>query len=509
MLLESLFGGRVAASTRDAASPHWWGGLDPMSAAGMPVTDETSMRVSTVFAALRVLSWSLASVPLITYRRTADDRGSERAKDLGLYSVLRRRPNRWQTSFQWRSMGMVHALLRGNFFNRIVSGPRGFADQLRPLMPDHTRPVDQLPDGRLVYLHTPSNRPEERLTSDEVLHIPGLSLDGISGVSVITAMREGVGLALAQERYGASQFGRAPKMAGLLKHPAVMKPQTAQRVAESFRRANAGPANWHSVAVLEEGMEWVSTGMNAKDAEFILSRDFQISEFLRFLGVPGVMVGYADKTATYASAEQFFLSFVTYSVGGWAVNWEQKFDTELILEEDQETVFTKFVLDGLKRGDLKTRFEAYERGITNQFMTPNEARAFEDWNPLEGGDEVVEAPAPSAPPSNGANERARAIARSAAERVVRKEVEAIRARTSTVQDTPEQLHAWLTKFYEGHVRMVQQVLCLTGAQAWGYVYAQREAVLADPACMSTWEEQLVPRLAARALGEEERDAAAA
>ncbi len=366
----------------------WYRPVGGVSATGQRITPDMAMKVSTVYACVRVLASTLAMLPLNVVRSRANgDKEVDRAHPL--YRVLHTRPNTWQTSFQWRQMMMGHLVLRGNAYSRIVLGGRNVA-QVVPLHPDRTRVVDQRADGDLVYEHQTASGQTEVLFSDEVFALTGLSSDGVTGISLLSMMRDSVGLALATQEFGGRLFKNAPMFKGLLKQVVgrYMDEEAERRVTSSFARAHSGE-NSHGVALMPPGLEWESIGITPEDSQFLETRAFQVEDLLRFIGVPGVLVGHADKTATYASAEQFFQAFFTYHMAPWFVLWEQAIQRDLVIESEQDQITAEFNREGLLRGDSAARAEFYRTMIELGVFTRNEVRQLENRNRIEGLDDPL------------------------------------------------------------------------------------------------------------------------
>lgn len=187
-----------------------------VTASGAAVTPDSAMRVAAVYACVRIISGAVATLPLHIKRRV-DERTREDASDTPIWTVLRRRPNRWQTPSQFRRMLQAHLLLRGNAYAMIVRS-RGLVQELIPLHPDRVE-VRQTDDLALEYIYTRQDGRRIRLRQDEVFHLVGLTLDGVHGVSAIAYARETIGLSLAMEDHGAATFRNGARVSGVLKHP--------------------------------------------------------------------------------------------------------------------------------------------------------------------------------------------------------------------------------------------------------------------------------------------------
>lgn len=361
-----------------------WSFLFGGTTSGKAVNERTAMQTSAVYACVRILAESVAGLPLHVYERTAN--GSKSTKPSHpLYRLLHDEPNREMTSFVFRETLMSHLLLWGNAYAQIIRDGRGFPIALYPLLPDRMA-VDRNESGELVYTYQ-SDKGQVKLRRENVLHIPGLGFDGLIGYSPIAMAKNAVGLALATEDYGAAFFANGANPGGVLEHPGVIKPEQADRLRESWQ-SQFGGANAHKVAVLEEGLKFHQMSIPPEQAQFLETRKFQINEIARIFRVPPHMVGDLEKSS-FSNIEQQSLEFVKYTLDPWVVRWEQSLQQALILPSEKATIFIKFNLDGLLRGDYQSRMQGYSTGIQNGFMSVNDVRGLEDMNLLtaeEGGD---------------------------------------------------------------------------------------------------------------------------
>ncbi len=361
-----------------------WSFLFGGTTSGKAVNERTAMQTSAVYACVRILAESVAGLPLHVYERTAN--GSKSTKPSHpLYRLLHDEPNREMTSFVFRETLMSHLLLWGNAYAQIIRDGRGFPIALYPLLPDRMA-VDRRESGELVYTYQ-SDKGQVKLRRENILHIPGLGFDGLIGYSPIAMAKNAVGLALATEDYGATFFANGANPGGVLEHPGVIKPEQADRLRESWQ-SQFGGANAHKVAVLEEGLKFHQMSIPPEQAQFLETRKFQINEIARIFRVPPHMVGDLEKSS-FSNIEQQSLEFVKYTLDPWVVRWEQSLQQALILPSEKATIFIKFNLDGLLRGDYQSRMQGYSTGIQNGFMSVNDVRGLEDMNLLtaeEGGD---------------------------------------------------------------------------------------------------------------------------
>jgi HK97 family phage portal protein len=351
------------------------------SHSGVSVNINSALKVSTVFACLRVLANGIAQVPLKLYREDAKTEATSPAIDHPVYKLIYRRPNAWMTSFEFRQMTTFHAGLLGVAVS-YVGRVRGKPAELIPLVPgtftlseaaDHT-PICRLSDGT-------------ELGPENLFILRGPTWHCAGDMSAITIAREAIGLAIATEETHGALHANGTMPGGVLSVKGTLDQANRDRLRASWAQYQGGLRNKFKTAVLDQDATWTPMAATGVDNQHIETRRFQIEEICRHFGVFPQMIGHTDKTATFASAEAFFLAHVVHSLNPWVENWEQSLARDLFPKEDD--LFAKFSLQGLLRGDNKTRAEFYTAGIVNGWMTRNEARRLEDLNPLDGLDEPL------------------------------------------------------------------------------------------------------------------------
>lgn len=360
--------------------------------AGKPVNEHTAMQMTAVYSCVRILSETVAGLPLHVYRYN-DTGGKEKNLQHPLYKLLHDEPNPEMTSFAFRETLMSHLLLWGNAYAQIIRNARGEVIALYPLMPNKMT-VDRDSNGRLFYLYQRSTDDAPTLGKDsqvylspsDVLHIPGLGFDGLVGYSPIAMAKNAVGLAMATEEYGAKFFANGAAPGGVLEHPGTIK--DPQKVKESWNAAYQGSTNAHRVAVLEEGMKYQAIGISPEQAQFLETRKFQINEIARIFRIPPHMLADLEKSS-FSNIEQQSLEFVKYTLDPWVVRWEQSMCRALLMESEKPTVFIKFNVDGLLRGDYVSRMSGYATARQNGWMSANDIRELENLDRISanlGGD---------------------------------------------------------------------------------------------------------------------------
>lgn len=476
---------------------YWTTWPGPLTSAGIQVSADTAMKTSAVWGCVRLISESMATLPLLIYRRRADG-GRDRDDEYPLAQLLHYQPNEWQTAFEFIEMMTGHVLLRGNAYAEIVRRGGGPATALIPLHPDLVE-VTALRFGGMKYKVRQSDGTSVDLRDDQVLHIRGLSSDGVKGLSVIDYARESIGLAQAAEQYGARFFGNDSRPGGVLKHPGKLQESGAKRLKESWEAAHTG-VNQHRVAILEEGMEWQQIGVSPEDAQFLQIREFQVTDIARWFRVPLHMIQETTRSTSWGSGiEQLSLAFVQFTLLPWARRWEQAILRDLIMDPDVH--YAEFKVDALARGDQGSRYGAYAVGRQWGWLSVNDVRQLENMNPIDNGDEYLvplnmrdsstpynpgqpqggeqpEAQEERAEEASVSKEHYDALLREAAGRVVRKELAALGRLAKRTEGDAASWQAAVTEFYANHAVWVVEVLRMPMAVAQDYCRAQEALALA-------------------------------
>ncbi len=352
------------------------------SASGVNVSVEGSMNYAAVLSAVRVLAEGVAQLPLLVYER--QERGRRRATSHRLYALLHTSPNPGMTSFELRELQMVHLALWGNAFCEVQRTVAGDAAALWPLMPQWMT-VHATADGGRWYEYKQPGFPDVVLRSDQVLHIPGMGYDGVAGKSLIRMARESVGLGIAAERYGSAYFANGARPSIAIKHPGELTDKAAKHLRESWNENHAGLANAQRMAILEEGMDLVPFGVPPEDAQFLETRKFQRTEIAAIMRVPPHMIGDLDR-ASFSNIEQQSLDFVIYTLTPWLVRIEQRVGLQLLSAADRQRYYVEHLVEGLLRGDIASRYQAYATGRQWGWLSANDVRELENMNPVADGD---------------------------------------------------------------------------------------------------------------------------
>lgn len=379
----------AARNTRNATmkEPEWWRQTLGVGASisGQNVTPESALSVTAVFACVRVLAESVASLPMMVYKRLPDG-GKEVATKHPLYRLLHDGPNRDQTAFEAGEFRMACLGLRGNSYSALILSNRGDVREIHPLRPQHMH-LDRDSAGRMVFDYQEPGA-SRVYTQDRIWYTRGFGTDGVSGLSPIGVCRDAVGYAMTLNEHGSRMFANGAKVPGVLEMEGTLSEDAYKRLKEDFNAQHEGAKNAGRTLILEGGAKYSQIGMNAADAEFIASQKMQIAEIARIFRVPLHMLNELEN-ATFSNIEHQSLEFVTHTLRPWLVRIEQSANRDLFGPLEAGQYFVEHKLDALLRGDIKSRYEAYASGITNGWLKRNEVRQLENLNPEDGLDDLL------------------------------------------------------------------------------------------------------------------------
>jgi HK97 family phage portal protein len=362
----------------DYESGGWAGGNRNPS--GVKIDAETALRSTVVLACIRVLSTSVAGLPLHLYRRLAGG-GKEIAREHPLYRILHTQPNSWQTSFEWREQMMLHLLTTGAAFDeKVYAG--GSISEIVPLHPSRMK-VEQIENMRLRYTYREASGSSTVYTQDAIMSVRGMSDDGVHGLSMIEMARDAIGLSRACEIHGASFFGNGARPGVILSTDQMLSPEAAENTRNQWERAHRGADRAHKTAVLQGGLKVNELGGNNQEAQFLEARRFQVEEICRLWGVPPHLVGDLSRSS-YSNIEQQSLDYVQNGLMPWLRRIESAIARDLL--EGDEEYFAEFDTRGSLRADAAGRATYYNTLWQLGVASVNEIRAWENMNPVEGGD---------------------------------------------------------------------------------------------------------------------------
>lgn len=353
------------------------------SLAGPVINEEGALRNMTVFACVRLVSQSLASIPLILYEKRGRQR--LRATNHPVYRVLHDLGNDEMTAFEVTEARLAAGMLWGNAFGEIEYDDTWNVRGIWPMAPGSVG-VERNQANQLEYTYW-----SERLNQGfvlpawRVLHLRYLIVRGAVGISPIRAAMNAVGLGNAIEEFGSKYFANGSRPSIILKHPKVLTPEAYARLRGSFEETWSGLNNAHRVNILEEGVTADAIGIPPEEAQFLQSRKYQVAEIARLYGVPLDMLA-DDAASTYASVEQHGMNLRTYTLMPWATRDQQAVQRDLLTEEERRRFYVEYLFDGLERADVNTRTQAFSTMRNIGAMSANEIRERENMDPIAGGD---------------------------------------------------------------------------------------------------------------------------
>ncbi|SBW05818.1 Portal protein-like protein [uncultured Alphaproteobacteria bacterium] len=393
---------KAAGGLADPATLALLGGLGP-TAAGVSVTPSTALRCPAVFASVKVLAESVASLPVHVYRRT-EDGGRERASDHPLEAVLNDAANPWTPASEFRLLMTTALALNGNCYAYANRDRDGRVVELIPLDASAVSVSRNSTTLEPIYRVTEANNQVHEYGRSEIFHVRGIGTSMLTGDSPVLAGREAIGIALAGEILAGSLMANGAQPAGMLKHPKKLAKEILDRLRVAWDSRYTGADKVGKTIILEDGMEFQQLGMTSVDAQFLEQRRFQLEEVARLWRVPLTLLGNLDR-ATHSNAEQLGQQFLSYCLMPILRLWQDALRLTCLSPEERRDHYVEFLVDDLARADLTARFEAYSKAINSGVLSPNEARGMENRGPYAGGETYMR-PVNTAPaPTSGGNKQ--------------------------------------------------------------------------------------------------------
>lgn len=354
---------------------------------GARVNPASAMQFPAVYACVNVRGQDVGRLDCFLMRRIPETEqgggGAKSADDHWAYHLILSAPNPRMTPMEFKFMMQVHKDLRGNAYAFKQRNGRGGVIALWPLPSQHVT-VLEAEGGELFYKVSIPNREEVTVPAEDIVHLRGLTLDGKVGLSPIAYHRETIGLGIAALEYGASFFGNSAQPNGAIKLPGIVDKDTAKALRESWNQKYRGAKNANQLAFFDGGMEWVKTGMDNTDAQYLETRRFQNNEIWRLYRMPPHKVADLDK-ATFSNIEHQGLEYVTDCLDPELINWCQTLARDLLTEEERKTMFFLFDRDPLMRGGFKETLEALAIARNWAIYNADECRAKLGENPIKDG----------------------------------------------------------------------------------------------------------------------------
>lgn len=351
---------------------------DQPSDSGIYISTEKALRNPAVLRAVSLISSGIGMLPLHLIEKATKNK----ADAVPLFRVLHRKPNPWQTAYEYRQLQQLRLLTEGNAYARIVRSfdLRTRKDKVVSLIPMDPRQtmVVQNPDWTLSYRYQPpTGGPEERIAGRDVHHVRGLTTDGIRGMSMVRQAADAIGLAIAAELALSRLYRRGSFVNGVLETDKRMSRPAMESLKAQWSSLYEGAANAGGTPVLEEGVKYKGIGPNARDAQSNETRARQIEEIARIFGVPRPLM-MVDDTSWGSGIEALGQLFVQYGLNPWFEAWEQAIVRDLLDDADADRYEAKFNAGALLRGSLKDQAEFFSKALgaggQRPFMSQNEVR---------------------------------------------------------------------------------------------------------------------------------------
>jgi len=377
---------RADTSDRSPYGNFFFSPIGALTGGGARVTAHSAMGMPVVFSCIRVLAESFAVMPFVLYQSKLGG-GRTKNKTHWLYRLFAKAPNRFQTPYEWRLMLQGHLALRGNAFCQIASTGDGTITELLPLHPDRMT-IETMDNGSYRYRYRYVDQTGKIIyyQRGEIWHLRGLSDDGYMGMSPISLAREAIGEGLSIQAYSGRFFANDTKPPGWIEYPGNFdKLETKLAFRESWQSMQGGE-NRGKVAVLERGMKFHEMGMTNKDSQFIEARIAKKSEIASIWRIPPHKIGDLSKSS-FSNIEQMSIEFWTDTMLPYAELWESSIEYFLLGEDT--ILDPEFNMRRMMRGDSAARTAYYTGGINAGWLTRNEAREEEGYDPIDGLDEPL------------------------------------------------------------------------------------------------------------------------
>lgn len=387
MLLDALRGiwqGPISVSSPDIARLF---GSQP-TATGIQVDHQTALNYSAVWAAVDLISSQVGNLPLCLYSKDANG-GKTKMDWHPLYRLIHDRPNEELSAFSWRQTLQAHALTWGNGYAVIRRNGMGRPGALDIITPDRVSPFRRGAETGLEYRIMQSNGGEIYIPAADMIHVKGLSFNGIDGYSMIGKARESIALGIATEKFGGEFFGNGATFGGVLASKGPRPDEnTVKSMRESINSRHQGVERAHKMLLTWNDTTYQQLGVPPDDAQFLETRRFQIDEIARWFNIPTHKLKELANGSNRSTTEQQNLEYYIDCLQPWLERWSQELCEKLIAPSERNLQDIEFVVEGLLRGDVTTRGDFHQKRFSTASATPNDLRILENLNPIDGGDDA-------------------------------------------------------------------------------------------------------------------------
>jgi len=351
------------------------------SKSGATVTNDTVMQITAFWRAIQILGGVVASLPISVYRVT--DTSAERLSDHPITRLIGRSPSPLYSKFNFMQTLILHLTVYGNFFAYIGRTGTGEVRTLKILMPERMK-VKETSQGGVYYIYKQDSTKETRYSPDNILHISGLSWDGITGVEVLDSFKDTFGAAISSQDYVNNFYANGAHLSGVVEVPAKLDPEAYKRMRTSWKETYGGAHNAGATAILEQGAQYKKIGLSPVEAGIESAKKFTVSDISRITGVPQFLLEDLDR-ATFNNIEELGISFVKYTLYPLCRNIQSEFSRKLLPIASQDTEEIRIDLQSLLRADAESRAKRIDALMKWGIINRDEARSEEGLNPIPDG----------------------------------------------------------------------------------------------------------------------------
>lgn len=349
------------------------------------VSPETAMKLAAVYSCIYVLASNVAQMPLHVMRKNGNTVSP--ARDHPVFYLVHDEPNEWQTSYKWRELKQRHVLGWGNGYTRVHRSRRGEVTELEACMPWETT---LLKTGDRYTYGLYNEEGSFAVSPDDMIHIRALGNNQKMGLSPIMQHAETIGMGMSGQKYTSSFFSGNARPAGIVSVKGDLKQEGWDRLKKLWQKAAVAlRSQENKTLLLPADLDYQALTVSPVDAQLIDMMKLNRSMIAGIFNVPAHMINDLEK-ATFSNITSQAIQFVRYTIMPWVANWEQELNRRLFTRAERTAGFyVRFNLAGLMRGTPQERAQFYHYAITDGWMSRNEARAFEDMNPVDGLDEML------------------------------------------------------------------------------------------------------------------------
>jgi len=360
------------------------------------VKGKNALKIDTVYACVRILSESVAKLPLKVYQE--DENGVQKQTRHPVYQLLRLRPNPYMSAFDfWKCIEAQNAMF-GNAYASIEFDRRGRivglwpmdASRVKIIVDNDTAASGIVTNRSKIWYEVNLGYEQRKLMPEEVLHFKGgVTLDGIVGLSPLDCLRATLENGASANKFINNFYKQGLQVKGIVQYVGDLDEKAKRNFREKFESMSSGLSNSHRIALMPVGYQFVPIALNMHDAQFLENNQLTIRQIAAAWGIKMHQLNDLDR-ATHTNVAEQQREFYADTLQPKLTGYEQELSFKLLLDDEIEAgLFFRFNADAILRSDIKTRYEAYRTGIQGGFLTPNEARAKEELPPLEGGDQLL------------------------------------------------------------------------------------------------------------------------